>query len=51
MDTTLKFINATGLKNDGKVQGIGNDIILSQKIFDSPIGQILSPNLGRGIFT
>ncbi|HOV91495.1 MAG TPA: peptidylprolyl isomerase [Candidatus Kapabacteria bacterium] len=47
MDTTLKFINATGLKNDGKVQGIGNDIILTQKIFDSPIGQILSPIRGE----
>lgn len=47
IDTTLKIIIATGIKNDGKVQGIGNDVVLTQKIFDSPIGQIIGPIRGE----
>lgn len=47
IDTTIKIILATGIKNDGKVQGIGSDIVLTQKIFDAPNGQITGPIRGE----
>ncbi|MEN6294697.1 MAG: peptidylprolyl isomerase [Chloroherpetonaceae bacterium] len=47
LDTTLKITMAVAIKNDGNVQEIGKDVILTQKIFDSPINTIVGPIRGE----